>query len=285
MKKVIVIVGPTGSGKTKRSVNLAKKINGEIINGDSVQIYKELNIGSAKITEEEKENINHHLFDIKNVGEEYTAYNFQLDVRTLIDEINIPILVGGTGFYIKSALYNYEFNQEEENIKFDDLSNEEIYLELIKLDPSIEIDKNNRVRLVRALNQAKSGNNRSSKQGKNEALYDVLTIYLDFPRIELRDLLYKRLNIMFEMGFLEEAKMLKSKGHKLNIIGYRELDEFLDGKYTLEETKERIVNVSMKLAKKQKTWFKNQMKSVIVDARKSNIDEIVYQEVIDFLGV
>lgn len=284
MKKVIVIVGPTGSGKTKRSINLAKKINAEIINGDSVQIYKELNIGSAKILESEKESIKHHLFDIRNVGTPYSAYNFQQDVRSLIKKIDQPMIVGGTGFYIKSALYNYEFTEESNSLEYSELSNIEIYEKLLTLDPNIEVDSNNRVRLVRALNLAESGSLRSSKQNKDEPLYDILTIYLDYPRKELRDVLNKRLEIMFAMGFLEEVKTLKSEGHHLNIIGYRELSEYLDGLYSLEEAKEKIVNVSMKLAKKQKTWFKNQMKSFIIDARLTNVDELIYEEVLTFLG-
>lgn len=284
MKKVIVIVGPTGSGKTKRSINLAKKINAEIINGDSVQIYQELNIGSAKITESEKAGIKHHLFDIRNVGMPYTAYDFQKDVRDLIDKIDFPMIVGGTGFYIKSSLYDYEFNRESLNNDFLEFNNEELYERLIKLDPLIKIDKNNRVRLVRALNQAESGKLRSLKQDKDKPLYNILTIYLDYPREELKELLVKRLDQMFERGFLEEVKTLKDNNHHLNIIGYRELSEHLDGLYTLDEAKEKIIKASMRLAKKQKTWFKNQMDSFIVDARLENIDEVLYEKVLEFLG-
>ena len=145
MNKIIVITGPTGVGKTKLSIELAKRLNGEIINADSMQIYKELNIGTAKIKEEEKENIPHHLFDIKNTNEDYSIYDYQKDARDKIKEIfsiqKTPIFVGGTGLYIKSALYDYKLNYEKNNDNYNELSCEELYDILIKLDKDIEIDK------------------------------------------------------------------------------------------------------------------------------------------------
>ena len=167
MKKVIVIVGPTASGKTKLSVELAKKINAEIINGDSVQVYQRLNIGSAKIKDSEKQGVKHHLFDVADPKDSYSVYQFQKDVRDLIDKIDVPMIVGGTGLYIKAALYNYEFEDENQKISndaFKDLTNEEIYNKLIVLDPNINIDKQNRRRLIRALELAKQGNLRSKKE-------------------------------------------------------------------------------------------------------------------------
>ena len=162
MEKIIVITGPTGVGKTKLSVSLAKKSNAEIINADSMQIYKDLNIGTAKITEEEKEGIPHHLFDIKNVNEDYSIYDYQIDARNKIKDITSRnkriIFVGGTGLYIKSALYDYKLNKENINDNYDNLSCEELYNELIKLDKNIVIDKNNKRRLIRALNYYKENN-------------------------------------------------------------------------------------------------------------------------------
>lgn len=270
MKKVIVIVGPTASGKTNYSVKLAKHFNGEIINGDSVQIYKELNIGSAKIKEEEKNGVSHHLFDVASIFNEYSVFNFQKDVRKIINEIKTPFLVGGTGFYIKAALYDYEFNNEEDNETFDELTNEMIYQELIKVDPKIAIDQMNRHRLVRALNQAKSGNYRSSKKNKDVPLYDILTIYLDIERDKLKERLHERLEIQLRDGFIDEVKLIKDKNKKLNVIGYRELDSYLDGEISLEDAKTAIIKVSMNLAKKQKTWFKNQMKAHIFNPLNEN---------------
>lgn len=284
MKKVIVIVGPTGSGKTKYSIALAKAINAEVINGDSVQVYKELNIGSAKIKEDEKESIPHHLFDVITVDNQYSAYNFQKDARLAIENIDIPIIVGGTGFYIKSALYNYEFEQNNVNYEeYNYYTKQELYNELIKLDPKIEIDKDNHRRLVSALIQAKSGNLRSEKQNRNKKRYNDYIIYLDISKEELENNLIERLNKQLEDGFIAEVEMLRSKNIKLNIIGYRELDKYLDGLYTLEEAKNEIIKVSKRLAKKQKTWFKNQMDINIYDPLLSTTKDQIILDVIKFL--
>ena len=154
---IIVITGPTGVGKTKLSIELAKIYNAEIINADATQIYKGLDIGSAKVTEAEKENIPHHLLDIKEIDEAYSIYDYQKDCRKCIEEItsrgkNI-IIVGGTGLYIKSALYDYTLNETSAtNNQYEDKTTEELYQELIKLDKDIVIDKHNRRRVVRALN-------------------------------------------------------------------------------------------------------------------------------------
>lgn len=286
MKKVIVIVGPTGSGKTSLSINLAKRFNGEIINGDSVQVYKELNIGSAKIKDDEKMGIPHHLFDLISVEENYSAYNFQNDARKLIDKIKVPIIVGGTGFYIKSALYNYEFNQDEnfDYKKYDSLSNKEIYSKLIEKDPNFKIDTNNRVRLIRALYLADTNQKRSEKKLKNESLYNVLTIYLDVDRELLKSRLIERLNKMIEAGFIEEVKYLRNKNISLNIIGYRELNSYLNNEISLDDAKELIINASMKLAKRQKTWFKHQMNGYILDAFDNNLNSKTIKLVEEFLN-
>ena len=144
MHKIIVITGPTAVGKTKLSIELAKKYDGEIINADAVQVYKGLNIGSAKVTEEEKEGIPHHLLDFKEVTEEYTIYHYQKDCREKIKDIQsrnkTPILVGGTGLYIKAALYDYKLSEEKSTNTYDNLTNEELYEELKKLDKDIIID-------------------------------------------------------------------------------------------------------------------------------------------------
>ena len=138
MKKILVITGPTAVGKTKLSIELAKKYNGEIINADAVQVYKGLDIGSAKVTEEEKEGIPHYLLSIKEVDEDYTIYHYQKDCREKIKEIQdrgkIPIIVGGTGLYIKAALYDYKLTEEKEKDTYDNLTNEELYTKLTELD-------------------------------------------------------------------------------------------------------------------------------------------------------
>ena len=157
MKKVIAIVGPTAVGKTKLSVELAKKLDGEIINADSTQIFKGLDIATAKVTEAEKEGIVHHLIDIKNITDDYTVYDYQKDARNCIDDIlergKTPILVGGTGLYIKACLYDYKFDEENKNTnEYLSFTNEELYEMLLKVDPKTEIHKNNRKRVIRAIN-------------------------------------------------------------------------------------------------------------------------------------
>ena len=146
MNRIIVITGPTGVGKTKLSITLAKKYNAEIINADAMQVYKGLDIGTAKITNEEKCNIPHHLLDIKDVSEDYTIYDYQKDVRKILDKDNNKtyIMVGGSNLYIKAALYDYNLKDNIINNNYDDLSNEEIYQKLLLLDKDIVIDSKNR---------------------------------------------------------------------------------------------------------------------------------------------
>ena len=175
MKEIIVIIGPTGVGKTKLSIELAKKLDAEIINGDSVAIYKKLNIGSAKPTEEEQKQVPHHLIDLKDPKEDYSVYDYQQDARREIKEITSRnkrvIIVGGTGLYIKAALYNYKFKKGTKNNTYDDLSNEEILNKLKEYDETIDIHPNNRKRLVRMLN--KYENKEEITAGKDTCLYPI----------------------------------------------------------------------------------------------------------------
>lgn len=220
MSRVIVITGPTAVGKTKLSIELAKKLNGEIINADAMQVYKGLNIGTAKVTEKEKENIPHHLFDIKEVEEEYSIYNYQKDCRKVIDDIlrrnKTPILVGGTGLYIKAALYDYKLSEEKTNNTYDNLKTEEIYKELLKLDKDINIDKNNRRRLIRALNYYKENNTSISNNKTNKLLYDTIFIGLTTDREILYKKINQRVDNMIENGLLEEVNIIMIKISKQN---------------------------------------------------------------------
>ena len=175
MKDIIVIVGPTGIGKTKLSIELAKKLDAEIINGDSVAIYKNLDIGSAKPTIEERENIPHHLIDIKEVDEDYSVFDYQKDCRKKIEEISSRgkriIIVGGTGLYIKAALYDYNFTEGTTYKEYNDLSNEEILNKLKKYNLSNYPETNNRRRLVRLLNKLE--NDEQITNNKDKLLYPI----------------------------------------------------------------------------------------------------------------
>jgi tRNA dimethylallyltransferase len=267
MKKVICIVGPTGVGKTKLSIELAKKLNGEVINADSTQVYKGMDIATAKVTEDEKENIPHHLFDIKEIDENYTVYDYQKDCRLKIDEIfekgKTPIIVGGTGLYIKAALYDYKFEEENEDInEYLEYSNEELYNKLVSIDPNTQIHKNNRKRVVRALNYYDKNNKIISNEKTDKLLYDVLFIGLTTDREILYDRINKRVDIMLENGLIEEAKKIYDTNIRskavLTPIGYKELFEYFDGNTTLEEALELIKQRSRKYAKRQYTWNNHQ---------------------------
>lgn len=265
---IIVVTGPTGVGKTKLSIELAKKYNAEIINGDSVQIYKGLDIGSAKVTEEEKENIPHHLFDIKDPIEDYSIYDYQKDCRAKIKELedkgkNI-IIVGGTGLYIKSALYDYELTDEVVSNNYDNISTEELYLRLKQLDTDIEIDRHNRKRVIRALDYYLTNNKsiRSNNKGNN-LLYDAIFIGLTTDREELYQRINKRVDKMIEDGLIEEVKSFHDKNIRskilLSAIGYKELYSYFDNEITLEEAIELIKRNSRRYAKRQYTFLKNQL--------------------------
>ncbi len=292
MQKVICIVGPTGVGKTKLSIELAKKLNGEIINADSTQVYKGMDIATAKVTEEEKEGIVHYLFDIKEIEENYTVFDYQKDCRLKIKEIEekgkMPILVGGTGLYIKAALYDYKF--EDENIlnEYSEYTDEELYNKLLSIDPNTEIHMNNRKRVIRALNYYDNTNTTlSSKEKTNKLLYDVMFVGLTTEREILYDRINKRVDIMLENGLLEEAKKIYDTNIRskavLTPIGYKELFEYFDGKSTLEESIELIKQRSRKYAKRQYTWNNHQIPVNWFDVDFNNFDNTV-KEVIDFIN-
>ena len=290
MSKIIVITGPTAVGKTKLSIELAKKYNGEIINADAVQVYKGLDIGSAKVTEEEKENIPHHLFDIKDVNEEYTIYHYQKDCREKIKEIldrgNTPILVGGTGLYIKAALYDYKLTEEKETNTYNNLTTEELYNELLELDKDIVIDKNNRRRLIRAINYYKENNKSINNNVTNKLLYDCIFIGLTTDRKVLYDKINTRVDIMMKEGLLNEVKDFYEKGIRtkplLNAIGYKEIYSYLDGNISLEEAIDKIKQNSRHYAKRQCTFFNHQLPVVWFETNYNNFN-ITVEEVINYI--
>ena len=281
IKDIIVIVGPTGVGKTKLSIELAKKLNAEIINGDSVSIYKNLDIGSAKPTIEERDKVIHHLIDIKDVSSNYSVFDYQKDVRKLIDDINSRgkqvIIVGGTGLYIKAALYDYQFVDGTLSNNYDDLSNEEILEKLKKYDNNIKVHINNRVRLIRLLN--KYENNEPITNNKDKCLYNIKVIGLTTSRDILYNRINKRVDEMINNGLLLEINSLKGKYSSSRVlnsaIGYKEFYDYLFNNQSLDETVEKIKLNSRRYAKRQYTFFRNQFNTTWFDVDFNNFDNTI----------
>ena len=274
MKKVLVIVGPTAVGKTSFGIKCANTFNGEIISGDSIQIYKGLDIGSGKATKQELVQAKHYLIDIKEADDSYSVKEFQEKARELIDHINeedkLPIIVGGTGLYIKACLYDFKFMDEEnEDNQYEDMSNEEIYNKLMKLDPKAleKIHINNRKRLVRALNVYEKHNVGISTIKDNQehkCLYDTLIIGLTCDREKLYQRIDDRVDKMIEDGLVEEIQGLLNKGitfenQSMTGIGYKEFKGYFNNTNSLEECVQMVKTNSHHFAKRQYTYFNNQL--------------------------
>lgn len=281
MEDIIVIVGPTGIGKTKLSIELAKKLDAEIINGDSVSIYKKLDIGSAKPTLEEREGIPHHLIDIKNVDEDYTVFDYQKDVRKCIEEINSRgkriIIVGGTGLYIKAALYDYRFKEGTTYNEYNDLTNEEILNKIKEYKIEKLPELNNRKRLVRLLNKLE--NNEEISYDKDKLLYNINVIGLTTDREVLYDRIDKRVDIMVNNGLLKEIESLKNYYKNSRIlnsgIGYKEFNDYLFNNKSLEDVVEEIKQNSRRFAKRQYTFFNHQFNTTWFNVELNNFNNTV----------
>ncbi len=285
MNKVIVVVGPTAVGKTKISIELAKKYNCEIISGDSVAVYKELNIGSAKPTNEEMQGVKHHLIDVLEPTEKYSVADFQAAARNVLDNNELSLICGGTGLYVQGALFNYEFEASRRDLdfgkKYEHLSNDELYSILLKNDPNIDQDKlhpNNRKRVLRALEVLEeNGKSIHSYNKKNEALYDYFIVYLSMPREQLYERINKRVDIMMNDGLLNEVKSLYDKGIYPHAIGYQEFIPYFEGNVSLETAVEEIKKNTRHLAKRQETWFKNQLTSHFYNVDVDNISATILE--------
>lgn len=264
---ILVIVGPTAVGKTKLSIELSKIYNGEVVNADSTQVYKGLDIGTAKVTKEEKCGVVHHLFDIKEVNENYTVFDYQKDAREKIDEIkgrgHIPVFVGGTGFYLKAAFYDYQFLEEEseDSTKYQGLTDEELEEKIESYECGFSYDKHNRRRMIRLLARLERG---WLPQDERFILQypDVLFIGLTTDR----DVLYERINERFDkmlVPLIDEVKPFILSGVESKAlrtaIGYKEFYPFFENKKTLQEVVEDCKKNSRNYAKRQYTWFQNQM--------------------------
>ena len=279
---ILAVVGPTGVGKTKLSICLAKKYNAIIVNCDAFQIYKNMNIGTAKVTEEEKEGIDHYLFDIKEVDEYYSVKNYQDDLRNILDNFkdkNI-ILVGGTGLYLNAGIMDYRFDDDGNITDYSELTNEELYDLAIKKDSTMNINKNNRVRLVRFLNKKNIDNVEPIK------LYDVLIIGLTTTRDTLYNVINKRVDNMIDNGLVDEVKSLYKKypdARSINTaIGYKEIIKYLKKEITLDEAIELIKKNSRNYAKRQFTWFNNKLDVNWFNVNYDNFSDTI-KEVEDFI--
>lgn len=273
---IIAVVGPTGVGKTKMSIELAKEYNAAIINCDAVQIYKYLDIGSAKVCEDEKEGIKHYLLDIKNPNENYTVKDYQIDARKIIGNNKDKNLIfcGGTGLYLCAALMDYRFYEDESCENYDNLDNEELYKLALKKDKSCPIDRNNRVRLIRFLNK------KNIEVVEPKLLYEnVLFIGLTTDRENLYKIINKRVDLMFENGLLEEVKNLYKKYPNSRVlksaIGYKEVIKYINNEITLEECIEEIKKLSRHYAKRQYTWFNNKMNIKWFDVDYNNFENTI----------
>lgn len=283
MKRVIVVVGPTASGKTKIAISLAKKYNLDVISGDSVAVYKRLDIGSAKPTKEEMDGVKHHLIDVLDPNCQFDVATFQHMAREIIDNNELSLICGGTGLYIQSVLFNYEFKAQKRDDsyshKFDNLSNEELYELLLKKDPNIDKEKlhpNNRKRVLRALEVMDELNESiHSFDKKKEALYDYYIIYLKMDREKLYDRINKRVDKMIEDGLIEEVKSLYDDNIYPHAIGYQELIPYFKGEISLDAAIEEIKKNTRHLAKRQETWFKNQMESHFYEVDLNNINNTI----------
>lgn len=275
-QKILAIVGPTGVGKTSLSIQLAKRWNTEIISCDSMQVYKKMDIGTAKITQEQQQGIVHHLLDIQDYQDPYNVKVFQEKCRTAIQSIQkqgkLPILCGGTGLYLKAALYDYVFEEEEEDLEYTaylhSLDNETLYEMLRQQDPqSLEkIHMNNKKRIIRALQMAHNGKNKSQREQEqeHEALYDIYFLGLDVNRDLLHQRINDRVDQMFDQGLVKEVTTLFSDPKTWEYtsfqgIGYKEFKAYFCHEKDLDTVKEEIKTHSRQYAKRQYTWFKHQM--------------------------
>ena len=293
MKKVVIVLGPTAVGKTKIGIELAKRLNTQIISGDSVQVYKGLDIGSAKVKEEETNGIVHHLIDVLEPTQTYSVCDFQKEARRLMDELEIPLIVGGTGLYINAAISNYEFDAPKRDFDFEntynDYTNEEVYNMLVEKDPltASSLHPNNRKRVLRALYAANVNEPLSVKNKKNELLYDAYIIYLNVERKLLYERIDKRVLQMIDEGLEKEVKDLYQQGITPHAIGYQEWLPYFKGEISLEEVISEIQKNSRHLAKRQITWFKNQMTTHFYEVNLNDINEtieLIYKDLLVFLG-
>ena len=299
--KVIVIVGPTASGKTALSIELAKKIDGEIVSCDSMQIYKDMNIGSAKTTVEEMQGIKHYLIDVVEPNQRFSVAEYKKRAEEAIEEIlakgKVPIVIGGTGLYANSLIYGIEYNEIEYDEEFrnelmDQAETEEglqfLYEEAKKIDPIAmeKISKNDKKRIIRIIEIFNSSGKTKTQQEiesrKNDVKNDYKVFAINIDRPILYERINKRVDIMIEQGLIDEVKSILQKYSgfptAMQAIGYKEIIEYFNGDITKEEAIEKIKQESRRYAKRQITWFKRIENIIWLDGlenRQNNIDIIL----------
>ena len=307
MNKLVILTGPTAVGKTDLSIQLAKKINGEIISADSIQVYKGMDIGSAKITKEETDGIPHHLIDILEPKEEFNVHIFKKLATKAINDISsrgkIPIIVGGTGFYIQAVLYDINFDDTETDYEYreyleqlaKDKGNAFLHDMLKKVDhkSAAAIHCNNLKRVIRALEYYKQTGKKISehneKERENKSPYNFAYFVLNDKRDKLYNRINQRVDIMFDNGLLKEMETLIAKGYTRDLvsmqgIGYKELFNYFDGKTSLDETKELIKKNTRHFAKRQLTWFRREKDVTMLNIDEFNYDRLkVLNEMLNFL--
>ena len=289
--KLIAVVGPTAVGKTALGIELAQQFNGEIISGDSQQVYRHLDIGTAKATPEEQAAAPHHLIDVRDVDANYSVYDFVVEASQAITEIasrgKVPIIVGGTGLYLQSLLEGYHLGGEVDQEKvlayrktLEQLSDEVLFGKIAELGK--EIPEINRRRAIRTLELAKFGQNLENK----ETNYEALLIGLNDDRQVLYDRINHRVDLMLEKGILDEAKWLYDNhrnAQAARAIGYKELFPYFTGDASLEDCVEKLKQNTRRFAKRQLTWFRNRMAVNFYTVSEADFKETVIQDVNEFL--
>ena len=296
MDKIILIAGPTGVGKTAASVSVAKKIGGEIISADSMQIYRKMDIGTAKIMPDEMKGIPHHLIDIVEPYDEFSVKDFDDMSKTAIKEIsgrsNIPVIAGGTGLYINAIVYDMDYNKVTTDSEFrnelwkyyEEKGTEELYNILLKHDPETKIEKQNIKRVIRAIEIIKNnGEFRQFSNMKKNSMYDIRMYVLYRERSKLYEIINLRVDHMIKSGLVDEVRRLLNDGldkscQSMKAIGYRQIISYLEGEYDLNTAIELIKRDSRRYAKRQLTWFRRYEDAVWI-----NVDSMNTEQISDFI--
>ena len=302
--KLIILAGPTASGKTSVSIDLAKRIGGEIISADSMQVYRGMDVGTAKIKADEMQGVKHYLINVLDPTEDFNIVKFQDMVKYSIEEIrhngHIPILVGGTGFYIQSVIYDIDFDTQDDNgdirkaleEEYDKMGADFMYEKLKKIDSvsAENIHKNNKKRIIRAIEYFLINNALISVHNESQRMkdspYDFRFFVLNPPRDILYDRINQRVDKMVDEGLVEEVKDLKNAGlSSANIsmqgIGYKEILEYLDGEITLDEAIDNIKQNTRHMAKRQVTWFKREKDVIYINPFEFENNEKIVDYIVE----